>query len=400
VDFGNFVKERLDKVDMTVPEAARLLDRQPITLYKVCSGERRFVGDLRKLAEILQVEEKKLAKLRRDRTPVADTVRLARANTRTTQALDNREKLLLEDDFERREGLLRAQKQINTLFLEPFLNDMSRIDGLEAGLSTLQNIDMPELSTGESLSEQRSVIVSALVNMSDASAKAAGLGIAGAAAGTAVGGTAAFALFTGVAAFGTASTGSAIAGLSGAAATSATLAALGGGSLAAGGMGVAGGTALLAGVVAAPALLGLGVGAFFADRYAFRKLSEKTDALDVRQLELDRAEKELRIRWGWSRKQIEILETILNSSAERVTRIRRTLPLDKTTRISWSKCLEIHPDVEVLVALLTLAVTAMSLPTWSDQVNTADRDEIRAIEAAYIEIFEQVSNGFVKEDWK
>jgi hypothetical protein len=54
--------------------------------------------------------------------------------------------------------------------------------------------------------------------------------------------------------FGTASTGTAISGLSGAAATNATLAWLGGGSLAAGGGGMALGTVVLGGIVAGPAL--------------------------------------------------------------------------------------------------------------------------------------------------
>jgi hypothetical protein len=53
---------------------------------------------------------------------------------------------------------------------------------------------------------------------------------------------------------GAASTGTAIASLSGVAATNATLAWLGGGSLAAGGLGMAGGTALLGGIVAGPAI--------------------------------------------------------------------------------------------------------------------------------------------------
>ena len=56
----------------------------------------------------------------------------------------------------------------------------------------------------------------------------------------------------------TASTGTAIATLSGAAATNATLAFFGGGSLAAGGLGMAGGTAVLGGLVAGPALAVLG----------------------------------------------------------------------------------------------------------------------------------------------
>ena len=54
--------------------------------------------------------------------------------------------------------------------------------------------------------------------------------------------------------FAAASTGTAIATLSGAAATNATLAFFGGGSLAAGGLGMAGGTAVLGGLVAGPAL--------------------------------------------------------------------------------------------------------------------------------------------------
>ena len=63
--------------------------------------------------------------------------------------------------------------------------------------------------------------------------------------------------------FAAASTGTAIASLSGAAATNATLAFFGGGSLAAGGLGVAGGTMVLGGLVAGPALaiMGFVVGA-------------------------------------------------------------------------------------------------------------------------------------------
>lgn len=75
---------------------------------------------------------------------------------------------------------------------------------------------------------------------------AAGSSIAAAAAG--------YAVWGGVMMLGTASTGTAIATLSGVAATNATLAAIGGGSLAAGGLGIAGGTAILGGIVAAPVL--------------------------------------------------------------------------------------------------------------------------------------------------
>lgn len=59
--------------------------------------------------------------------------------------------------------------------------------------------------------------------------------------------------------FAAASTGTAIASLSGAAATNATLAFFGGGSLAAGGLGMAGGAMVLGGLVAGPALMVMGL---------------------------------------------------------------------------------------------------------------------------------------------
>ena len=79
-------------------------------------------------------------------------------------------------------------------------------------------------------------------------------GLGGAAVGTAGGFAAAGATTAAVMALGTASTGTAIATLSGAAATNATLAALGGGALAAGGGGMALGSAILGG-----ATLGVGL---------------------------------------------------------------------------------------------------------------------------------------------
>lgn len=74
----------------------------------------------------------------------------------------------------------------------------------------------------------------------------AGGSLAGAAAG--------FAAYGGVMTLASASTGTAIASLSGAAATKATLAALGGGALKAGGLGILGGKIVLLGAVAAPVL--------------------------------------------------------------------------------------------------------------------------------------------------
>lgn len=98
-------------------------------------------------------------------------------------------------------------------------------------------------------------------------------GLGGAAIGTAGGFAAAGATTSAVMALGTASTGTAIASLSGAAATNATLAALGGGAIAAGGGGIALGTTILGATT-----LGVGVlvgGIIF--NLTGKKLSNKAD---------------------------------------------------------------------------------------------------------------------------
>lgn len=91
--------------------------------------------------------------------------------------------------------------------------------------------------------------------------------------------------------FAAASTGTAIASLSGAAATNATLAFLGGGSLAAGGLGMAGGIAVLGVLAAGPALAVMGFVALgtsskkLDDAYSnlseARKVSEELETLRV-----------------------------------------------------------------------------------------------------------------------
>lgn len=83
----------------------------------------------------------------------------------------------------------------------------------------------------------------------------AGGSLAGAAGGALV----AFGAYGAAQALAFASTGTAIASLSGAAATNATLAFFGGGSLAAGGLGMAGGAMVLGGLVAGPALMVMGL---------------------------------------------------------------------------------------------------------------------------------------------
>lgn len=104
-------------------------------------------------------------------------------------------------------------------------------------------------------------------------------GVAGGAAGGAL---VAFGAFGAAQAFAAASTGTAIASLSGVAATNATLAFFGGGSLAAGGLGMAGGSMVLGGLVAGPALMVLGfVAGSAADKELEKARTNKAEALEI-----------------------------------------------------------------------------------------------------------------------
>lgn len=112
-------------------------------------------------------------------------------------------------------------------------------------------------------------------------------GLGGAAAGTAGGFAAAGATTAAVMALGTASTGTAIASLSGVAATNATLAALGGGAVAAGGGGMAVGSAVLGAATLGVGLLVGGVifnitGSSISDKAdeAWRQMNEAEKEID------------------------------------------------------------------------------------------------------------------------
>ena len=110
----------------------------------------------------------------------------------------------------------------------------------------------------------------------------AGLLAGGAVAGTAGGALAAFGAYGAAQALAFASTGTAIASLSGAAATNATLAFFGGGSLAAGGLGMAGGTAVLGGLVAGPALMVMGlVAGHAAKKNLDQAITNRAEAIQI-----------------------------------------------------------------------------------------------------------------------
>ena len=111
-------------------------------------------------------------------------------------------------------------------------------------------------------------------------------GIGGAAAGTAGGFAAAGATTAAVMALGTASTGTAIASLSGVAATNAALAALGGGAIAAGGGGIALGTTILGAAT-------LGVGLLVGGLIFSVTGSSLSDKADEAWAQMEKAEKEI-----------------------------------------------------------------------------------------------------------
>ena len=130
--------------------------------------------------------------------------------------------------------------------------------------SSADRLNAERLACGTALSKLGFAELKTMVNF-------AGSFAGGAAVGTVGGALAAFGAYGAAQALACASTGTAIASLSGAAATNATLAFFGGGSLAAGGLGMAGGTVVLGGIVAGPALMVMG----FIAGHAAKKELEK-----------------------------------------------------------------------------------------------------------------------------
>lgn len=139
---------------------------------------------------------------------------------------------------------------------------------------------------------------------------------------------------------GTASTGTAIATLSGAAATNASLAWLGGGALAAGGGGMALGTAVLGGLVAAPAVL---VAGFFMEAKAEQVETEVERCCaqcDVAKEQMENHSAQLKVIAGWVEEVSENIQKVAQS-VEKLVRTRHP---------------EVHQDVyDVFVAATSLA---------------------------------------------
>ncbi|MET9467210.1 hypothetical protein ABZY44_20885 [Streptomyces sp. NPDC006544] len=166
-------------------------------------------------------------------------VLLARRNEQRNEKLIARRRKL--DRHVVQEGAAQEEQRQATYerALVPFGDAFARLKRVD--LAKLAPVDPAGHTTADvELQEMQRLAVSAVGSLIGGGAAGAGIGTA---------------TYLAVGAFATASTGTAISGLSGAAASSATLAWLGGGSLAAGGGGVAAGTMVLAAVVAVPALV-------------------------------------------------------------------------------------------------------------------------------------------------
>lgn len=138
-----------------------------------------------------------------------------------------------------------------------------------ASFHAFKNVRLEETAAMEEHLKLQIQDPQSLRNMEVATVKAVEIAQAGVTT-LGAGALAGIASYGGAMMFASASTGTAIATLSGAAATNATLAWFGGGALAAGGFGMAGGTLVLGGIVAGPALA---VAGFLMDAKAKERLA-------------------------------------------------------------------------------------------------------------------------------
>ena len=211
----------------------------------------------------------------------------------------------------------------------------------------------------------------------------AGTGI-GSGAGTAAG------MFVAVSAAGTASTGAAIATVSGAAASSTTLAWLGGGSLA------AGGTAVLTGIVSLPALLAIGGVLVWKGRKIRKEAEAEAEKLDAAQQALEDMQEALPRAERWNEAQqaviqrAELLGRTIQSRYATSPPFAPTTDLDAGRRIPWS---DLSPGVrkamDVELKLLSIILDTQALPVWLG-VTTVSEPDLTA---------SQEKTATVSEDW-
>ncbi len=202
-------------------------------------------------------------------------------------------------------------------------------------------------------------------------------GMGGAALGTAGGFAASGATTAAVMALGTASTGTAIASLSGVAATNATLAALGGGAIAAGGGGMALGTTMLG---VSTAGVGLLIGGIIFN-ITGSGLSKKADeayyqALKIKH-QVERINKHLVELQGYSQKYYQLLSRV-NEVYEREFSKLKTIVVDNN-KTHWNDYSDNEKTIVyncVLLVGLLYKMCKVNLVEKGEEINAVNRTEV------------------------
>ena len=249
------------------------------------------------------------------------------------------------------ESLGQLQEQIATDELQRYADIVDRLNLKDN--ADLQDIVGQETFDGLVNAQQ------SIVSLETALGGLTGGALAGALTG--------FGMYGGVGLLASASTGTAIASLSGVAATNATLAWLGGGSLAAGGLGMAGGTAVLGGIVAAPVI------AVVTSVFAAKAEEKKYDAYSYYDSVLAVCETMEAQGLVWeqlSKKAKEKRNTLRESRVMFDTSLEKIEDIMKNKGVtdiknSWNE--EEHRELKTLMQLAEILVVVINAPIMNDE---------------------------------
>jgi hypothetical protein len=181
------------------------------------------------------------------------------------------------------------------------------------------------------------------------------------------------AVTTAVGALATASTGTAISGLSGAAATNATLAWLGGGSIAAGGSGIVGGAALLAGITySVTGVVAVAATGLMASNIMEKKLAQA----QTYSCEVDIACEKMKTSWvamgGIKQRVTELLDITMNVYDKCIIQLAQLEPLVSHFDTHSKEHLLVFQKTALLVKSMSeLAKT----PLFGDDMNLSGESE-------------------------
>ncbi|WP_439681761.1 hypothetical protein [Embleya sp. MST-111070] len=272
-------------------------------------------------------------------------MRLAKANRRRYDHLVERREELARRAATENTAQRNARQTLYDEALVPFRDIFRRLKRVE--LADLAAIEMP--TAGDEVHVEFRRLREGAVTAAVGALAGGALAGSGAGVGT----------FLAVGAFATASTGTAISGLSGAAATSATLAWLGGGSVAAGGGGVAAGTTVLSLIVAAPAVLSLAAIGEWQGRRVRRGQQEMARELKRAEAEMNEAEDAASAGCERSEDMRRVLRDLRSLMVGRLPSFAALVKkCDDFTRYDSRQ----RAEVAAMVDLAGLAVMVMSCP--------------------------------------